>query len=388
MKAKLITAEIVKQEIYKNQITGRSVMYKDPIKDDNGINNNKNSILKENTIKVVSEHYKSPYEMALNGRAPVSERIAKGNFALHQPSDLYDLVDATRLDVTRRVLAQPTLYQFIYNVVSNPNFTKTMTLQEILPIGIVFEENEGSGEAVPLGDFKTGTPETLTQQIMSAGYTWDLAFELYNSLFDMQRLNDAVARGYVAKVNDEHLYPIINGSYGTVGTTKWTAASSTGSTWMEKWYHTILNARRDFRERTDPVTKRHLDTSNMILLCSTTDAEDVMWVINGQLNSPADSKNLSTIPGIQSVIGYDGDVIDVGGKTYTYTGVTDGTCYLIKPLPRSFISAWKRALTALFQAQGDILKLEQAKRAWYYVRAIYNTYGITNGVQKITLPTR
>lgn len=384
--SKLITTETLKESAYKEQKAGRAVVYKNPIKTlDAPVNND---VLMDNTIVLKNKEYKSPYEMALNEREPIASRIARGSFALHEPSDLYDFVDATRLDVTRRVLAEPILFPFIYNTLSNANFSRTMTLQEILPIGIVFEQNEGSGESVPMGDFKTGATETLTQQIMAAGYTWDLAFELYNSLFDMQRLNDAMARGYAAEVNDSHLYPIINGSYGTVGTAKWSAASTVGDTWMEKWYHTILDARRDLRERTDPVTEKAIDTSGTVLLCSKADAEDVMWVINGQLNSPADSKNLASIPGIQTVLGYDGDVIDVGEKTYTYTGVTDGTCYLIKPIPRGFISAWKRQLTMLVQSQGDILKLEREKRAWYYVRAIYNTFGITNYVQKITLPTR
>ncbi|NIU83394.1 MAG: hypothetical protein GWN64_07925 [Candidatus Thorarchaeota archaeon] len=381
----LITSEILREQAYKKEKSGRAIVYKHGIKDAAGLNANRNETLMDTVVKVKSKDYKSPYEMKLNNRESVASRIAQGNFALHQPDDLYDFVDATRLDVTRRVLAEPILFQFIYNVLSNPNFTKTMTLQEILPIGVVFAENEGSGESVKLGDFKTGSTETITQEILAAGYTWDLAFEMYNVLFDMQRLNDAVARAYAAEVNDSHLDPIITGTYTG---DKATAASTVGDTWMEKWYHTILDARRDLREREDPITGKRIDTSGTVLLCSKADAEDVMWVINGQLNSPADSKNLSTIPGIQTVLGYDGDEITVGDKTYSYDGVSDGTCFLIKPIPRGFISAWKRQLTALVQSQGNILNLERERRAWYYVRGIYNTFGITNYVQKITLPTR
>ena len=104
------------------------------------------------------------------------------------------------------------------------------------------------------------------------------------------------------------------------------------------------------------------------------------------MNGPADSKNLASIPGISTVLGYDGDSIDIGGKTVTFTGVSDGICYLIKPAAVGFSSAWKRDLTTLSEANGEILKLEVGKQAWYYSRGVYNTFGITNLVQKVTLP--
>lgn len=383
---RLITSETLKQEALKNKAKMRSVVYRNGITTPGGIDHVNNEPLLDNTVQIEEEAFLSPYSMpCAKDRPSIESRIARGNFSLHEPSDLYDFVDKTRLDVTRRVLARPVLFPFIYDVQNNPNFTRTMTLQEILPIGIKFNTNSGSDESVTMGDFKTGSTETLTQTIKAAGYTWDLAFELYNVLFEMQRLNDAVARGYAAEVNNDHLAPIITGTYTGA---KASGASAVGDTWMEKWYHTILDAKRDLRERTDPVTNRQIETTGLVLLCSVADAEDIQWVINGQLNSPADSKNLSSIPGISSVIGYDGDTFDVGDKTYTFSGVSDGTCFLIKPIPRGFISAWKRQLTMLVQAQGNILKLERERRAWYYVQALYNTFGIANYVQKITLPTR
>jgi hypothetical protein len=385
---KLITPEILKEQAYKEQKSIVSNWYKNPIRSLESLKHANNEIEKSTIVKLKEKNFISPYSLKLNGRPSIESRVANRNLALHLPEDLYDFVDATRLDVTRRVLGKPILFQSIYNTLSNPNFSKTIKVQELYPIGVVFEENEGSNDSVPMGDHKTGSIETLEQQIMAAGYTWDLAFELWNDLFEMQRLNDAVAVGYSAEVNDSHLEPIISADYGAADTAKHTDASTIGDTWQEKWYNTILNARRGLRERYDPITNKRIDTSGTVLLCSTADAEDIMWVINGQLNSPADSKNLATIPGIQTVLGYDGEDITVGGKSYSYTGVTDGTCYLIKPIARGFISAWKRQLTTLTQSEGNILKLERERKAWYYVRGIYNTFGIANYVQKITLPAR
>jgi hypothetical protein len=385
MSTKLITKETLKETVYKKKPAGKAVVYKNPIINGGDINSSNNEVLMSDTVQVKDEYYKSPYEApCADGRAPIAERIEKKNFSLHIPSDLYDYVDKTRLDVTRRVLAQPEFYPLIYNQISNPGFSRTMTLQEIYPIGIKFDTNEGSDESVTLGDFKTGSTETITQIIKAAGYTWDLSFEMYNTLFQMQALNDAVARGYVAQLNHDHINPIVSGTYAGA---KATAASTVGDTWMEKVYHTILNARRDLAERVDPVTDRQIAPTGLVLLCSLTDAEDIQWVINGQLNTPADSKNLSSIPGISAVIGYEGDTITVGDKEYDFPGIDSGTVYMIKPDERSFITAWKRQLTMLTQSQGNILKLERERRAWYYVNGIYNTYGITNRVQKITLPT-
>lgn len=381
---KLITKETLRADVFAKQASIVSSMYKQPLSE-GSFNHCSNEVIKETIIKAKEEQYLSPYKMALNKRAPVAERISKGNFSLHNPDDLYDFVDATRLDVTRKVLANPVIYTTIYNRIVNPGISKTATVQELLPLGMVFKTVQGTGDSVHMGDFKTGNTATVAQVLKACGYSWDLVFELYNNLFDMQNLNESVARGYAAEVNDSHIEPILSGTYAGA---KASSASTVGDTWMEKWYHTILDAKRDMRERKDPISKRELDTSGLILLASKADADDLSWVINGQLNSPADSKNLSTIPGIAAIVGYEGDTIEVGNKTYTFDGVPDGTCFLIKPSQRGFISAWKRDLTPLVQTQGDVLTLSREKHAWYYSRGIYNAEGINSYVQKVTLPTR
>lgn len=380
----LITKETLREEMKKNGAVDRAVVYKTPIMSDAGINAAGNETLMDTEVVYKSDSYKSPYEIKLNGRDSVADRIARGSFSLHVPADLYDFIDATRLDVTRRKMAEPILAGFMYNMLSNPNFSRTMTVQELSPIGIVFDELEGSGDGVRLGTFPTGDTATLTQTVKGCGYSWDLVFELYNDLFNMQRLNEAVAVAYAAKVNDDHISPILGGTYAGA---KATAASTVGTAWREKLYNTISNGIRDLGKRTDPTTGKPIDVTNCILLCSKSVALDVEWVIRGQLNKFADKENLGSIPGIAAVIGYDGESITVGNETVSYSGVGSTYVYLVSPNNRAFISAWKRPLTALVQAQGDILRLERERRAWMFVNGVYNTFGIANNVQKITLPT-
>jgi hypothetical protein len=383
----LITREKLKDEAYKKGGSMRSQTFKEPLTKANF--DRDATVIKDNLIRVKPDSDISGYDIPFGDRGSIRERLARGSFSLHLPTDLYDFVDASRIDLTRRVIANPTLHPFIYNVITNLNYSRTITIQDLLPIGIVFDEVTGSGDSVRMGDFPTGNKDTVQLKIYGAGYTWDLLFSLYNDLFAVERLNDAVIRGYTAKKEDLTIGALISANYGVAGTAKHTAASAVGSDVWEKLYNTVLNAIGDLRKRTDPVTGKKLPVSNIILLTNDYDAWRLDRVINGQLNSPADSKNLEALRNIQAVLGYEGDIINIGEKTETYTGVADNTAYLVIPYtvrPDGFIVPVKRNLTPL-TGPGDPLKLEQEKQAWYHSHGVYNTRGITYYVQKITLPT-
>jgi hypothetical protein len=98
----------------------------------------------------------------------VRERIKSGKFNPTKmstntlPVDWVNLWDALRIDVSVRKAARGTIRENIYNVTRNPNFTRQVNPTEISPFGIVFEENNGHGQAVPQGETRGGSYDTFS----------------------------------------------------------------------------------------------------------------------------------------------------------------------------------------------------------------------------------
>ncbi|MCK5605725.1 hypothetical protein KAR91_27770 [Candidatus Pacearchaeota archaeon] len=370
----------------KNQNKFRATSFADPYSQGEGLNDT----LFDQSFSLKSKNYDSPYEKICKSGAfkgqPIMNMAKSFDLAQHNPADLYDFVNATIIDVSRKVAVQPLLHSFVYKTDVDQGASKVTTLRDTLEPGMHFKQIEGSGDPVPQGKAGVTAKEYLHQQIHGVGWATDYNFKLYNTLFKADQLNNAVARGYAFSINDRHLSPIIGGTYGAAGTTKHTDASGSGTSYQEKLYNTLKNARRDLGSRTDPDTKKKIDASGLVLLVSKSDAIDVEEVWKGQLNKFADSKNLASLQGIDTVLGYDGDSITVGKDVFVATGVTSGTGYLIKPMDRAFRSLFKRTLTKLVQAFMNPFTLTSDEKSWHYVNGLYNTFGIANHVQKITFP--
>lgn len=78
---------------------------------------------------------------------------------------------------------------------------------------------------------------------------------MFDKSLDMTALNDAVAVGYNAKLDDLAVAPIFSyASYGNAGTAKHTAAATTsGAGRQELLYDTLENALDGLGARTDPI---------------------------------------------------------------------------------------------------------------------------------------
>ena len=69
--------------------------------------------------------------------------------------------DAVRIDLTVKKAQHQTIRQFVYNMYNTPNATRIMKLQELFPYGFKFDENNGEGQAVPLGKKMLGQLDTV-----------------------------------------------------------------------------------------------------------------------------------------------------------------------------------------------------------------------------------
>lgn len=316
------------------------------------------------------------------------ERINSGAFMSGNtlPVDWDNLWDAVRIDATVRKAAMPTVRQLIYNITTNPNFTRTINPTEISPFGVVFEENNGHGQAIPQGETLGGGFESITILIYAAGFTWDLMATLFDRTITPERLMDAVMVGANAKQDDIAISPILDFTYSGVQQTPANTASGAGR--QELLYLTLEDAIDDLGDREHPVTGRKLSTSDLLVLAAPYDAKHIARVARG-----LPSVNEKEYPGlteIRQVVEYDGESVILRDRTITYDGVTKGTAYML--IPASALSAngymeiaIKRGLTVEVDLNPDVKTLAQEERAYWFAEGVWYK-GIQYFVQEITLP--
>jgi hypothetical protein len=333
---------------------------------------------------VLSGKYESGLDYVFGKRGSINDRIRKGVFSTGNTlnDNWSDLFDAIRLDLTIRKAANPTVRQFIYSELQMPNATKDVRPSELFPYGVVFEENNGEGQSVRLGQNLGGQYDTIPMKIYAAGFVWTLLAALFDGTYDLSRLTEGVALGFSAKKDDLAMAPIFAANYGTVGTAKWTAASSVGTLRQEKLMNTLMDTIDGLGERIDPITKRKIVAEGLVCVGTSQDIRHIAHVMSGLGNSTPEK--YSPLSQITRLIAYDGEVIDMPNETITYGGATNGFIHLIKP-NRYFKIPIKRNLVMEIDKTPDVKTLAREERAWYFSEAMYNDIGLANFVQKATL---
>ncbi len=345
----------------------------------------------ESNLKITGE-FGSGFEVPMmwgdQKEATVSEKLATGTFMSSNtlPVDWQNLWDALRIDVTVKKAAMPTIRGKFYNIRTNYNFPITLKPTELGGVGIYFEKNNGHGQAVPQGEVLGGAFEAFDIEIFGAGFTWDLLGELFSMAITPDDVTTALAIGENGLKDDRALSPIINFSYSAAALT---AASTVGTGRQELLYNTLVDGRNDLRRREHPALPgKKLDTSNLIVLTSAWDAENIFDVIKG-LPSVQD-KTLNAISQIKEVVAYEGETIELRSGTITYEGVPEGTAFMLIPYSQIQKSGYmeiavKRDLVVETDLQPNVSNLSRTQRSYWFAEGIWFK-GIQYFVQKITLP--
>ena len=312
----------------------------------------------------------------------VREMINSGVFMSSNslPTDWQTLWDALRIDISIRKAALGTVRENFFNIMNMPNSDKIFKATEFYPYGIVFEENNGEGQAVTQGETRGGQVESIENIIYAAGFTYTLLADLFSGSVDPQKISDAVMLGYNAKQDDLSINPILAYSYSG---TQQTAPSTVGTLRQELLYTTLENAIDDLADREDPVTGRKIMADNLVILAHPEDARHISRVVNGLPS--VNERSYPSISEISKIVAYDGEDIVLRAKTISYTGVTKGKSYLVKK-NRYMNIGIKRGLTLEVDRTPDVKTLSREERAWYFVEG-QQTTGIASFIQEITLPT-
>lgn len=276
------------------------------------------------------------------------------------------------IDVTRRAMEAPDLTSLIAQESTNFEFPEIVNLRDVTPyrgkMGII----TGANDSVPLIEQNTGNVDTLTMNIKAVGWKDSLKNMLYNKFFTMDKVVQAAVDADVDARNAATVGLIVGTTYAA--TQKQAAVTTSGLTYDEKLYETILGAWKKLVALKDPQTNRKISAPRVSLLCNSADAWSIQNVIRGQLNGNGADARSANRPGlpVSTIIEYDQGITDgftIGKETASFPGVTAGKAYLF--VPGVMIVANKRPLT-METGRGSTLELSTEERAWYRVQGEYS----------------
>jgi len=325
-----------------------------------------------------------PY-IAPGGRLEyVTKRIVHGEmevFELDRPvgemittaSGLTQLVEKVVLDLELGREQVPLLYTPIYRRRENRNFPEFVEIQPFVGARVVFLEHM-EGEEVKFGDLKVGQKSSVPIVTYAAGFEWTEDVVEYSKDWSMAELSRAMGEAYNALLNHLHLGPIVSYAYPAKNKT---AASTEGSTYLEKLRNTIIQGLKDAAQDKDPDTGAPRRPT--VLLAHSSRQYDIEQALQRQQIGGTVYPPISQI---NTLIFYDGYSVTVGEKTYTYPGVDPNKAYLIEP-QRYFVELVKHDL--MVDAGGaDIKRLIQGAIVGRARRGV--VAAPDKAVQEITLP--
>ena len=295
------------------------------------------------------------------------------------PSDYYDLINYLRLDVSRRRVEYADYTNMFTMETVRMDMSQKVGLEEFLPYTGGFEEITGRGDSVPMIEHKTGSEAVKLVKLYGLGDVRSLEDELYNlDIYTLQKVNDAFARGFVAKRNDLSIGRLLTKADGT--TRSYSTAQTVdqitqgeNDTYQEAVYQTVLNMYKAIRLLKDPRTGQEIDASRVVMATSYSDAFDINRVINGQIdNYKGKAANYSSLNEVAEIWPYRGDTFTANKKTYTYKGITTGDLYMFVPgkFNGPAYTMTKRGLTYA-TGEGDVLKLAREAKVAYFGQTNY-----------------
>lgn len=296
-------------------------------------------------------------------RQPVSEMITTSQGSM-------DLLEKVRIDVDFGLAEVPLLYNPIYETIPGPFPGGVVQINEnTLQGNVVFLEKFEAGEII-FGTIQKGVPATAPITTYAAAFEWTEDMIEFDRTWDITLNNRAFGRSYNYLLNHIHLSPIIAFSYGGGNLT---AADATGATTQEKTLKTFQNAYKAAVQATPQRTPS-------VILANEADR----FQIEDALLSPvldANGRPLARVP-VDTIIYYNGATVTNGVKSYTYSGVTQGTAFFIFPKQRAKELVHHDLRIDI--GAPDISRLIEGQQVGRTRRGVY--VDPANMVQKLTLP--
>jgi len=286
-----------------------------------------------------------------------------------------EFIEKVTYDLYQGREAVPLLYKDLYSTLSDANFPQTMTAKEFGPVQVVFLQKYEGGE-VKFGALGPGVEKVVSFVTYAAGLEYDEDILEYNQTWRLSEIGVAFGEAYNKLLNHIHLYPIISGSYTTTngGLAAQKTAQKEGTAQLIAWDTDL------------PTTLRNalqvLPTGSFLLINSA-DRYKLEDAIASSMYADTTPSLVKRALSPDRFIEYDGDEVEVGGKTYEYTGVTPGYAYLISP--KRYFKEYIKHDLRIDSDDGDLSRLILSQVVGRARRAVYASLGNKYGAIKIDI---
>jgi len=331
--------------------------------------------IKEAIPFIVGGKRQSVDKVIVNGEMETLELQKPIGEMITTADSVTDLLRKVVLDVELGREAVPIIYKAIYDTITDRNFPEVLTAKWAQWGTVVFLEHFEGGE-VRFGSLDSATGPVAYIKTYAAGFEYTEDMVEYNQTFNLEILNRAMGEAYNALLNHLHLSPILTYSYDDANQT----AASTAYDEMTNWgagLIRIMNIRQTILDGLK--ASREAKRPGSILLIHSSREMDISMALQP---TTIEATPFPSVPGIASVIMYDGWNITVGKREYTYAGVGVNTAYLIQP-KKSLKELIKHDLL-VDSDNADLSRLIEKQIIGRARRGVYAA--IDASVEEITLP--
>lgn len=289
------------------------------------------------------------------------EFLEKVTFDLYQGREAVDLV-----------------YTRIFNRTVDANLPKTLDLDELGPVQVVFLQHVEGGE-VAFGAMAPGTGKTVKINTWAAGLQYTEDFVEFNQTWRATENAEAFGEAYNKLLNHLHLGPIVTYTgYATEagGVSAQKAAQKAGTPQLVAFDTDIATTFKKARQ---------ILPRGTVIMTNSMDTETILDGIKSDFY--ADDRTptaLNRAFSQDSILEYDGTEVEVGGKEYVYDGVQAGTAYLVAAKSRNFREFVKHELR-MDSDNADLSRLILEQLVGRTRRGVLAGLGGEFGVIKINL---
>ncbi len=296
----------------------------------------------------------------------VSEMITTSQGAM-------DLLEKVRIDIDVGLADVPLLYQPLFERIDGPFPGGSVQIggDVLFDANTVFLQKL-EGEEVVFGTLaRAGAPTFVPIATYASGFEWTEDMLEFDRSYEVGMNARAFGRAYNYLLNHLHLSPIIAASYS--GTNAIAANSGNGSLVA----NTLVQFQTAYRNAALAVPQR---VPTVILA----NEADRFQIEDALLTPVLDSagNELRRVP-VDTIIYYNGATVTNGVNSFTYPGVTAGTCYFIAPKMR--MKELVHHDLRVDVGPADISRLVEGQQVGRARRGLYTD--LNNSVEKITLAT-
>lgn len=234
-----------------------------------------------------------------------------------------EFVEKVTYDLYSGREAVPLVYKPLYALRQDRNFPRTMTAKEFGPVQVVFLQKYEGGE-VKFGTIGPETEKVVNIITYAAGIEYNEDIIEFNQTWRVSEIGEAFGESYNKLLNHIHMSPILTASFTTTG-------GGLAAQYAAQNEDTAQEIAFDTDIATTLMNSLQVLPKGTRLVCNSFDVPRIEAALAGAMYADDSANLVKRTLRPSDLLTYDGDDVEVGGKTYDYAGVTAGEAFLVTP---------------------------------------------------------